>query len=114
DGFDMTARCHDVINRDRVEIEEIGQHRTMLASEIVCFQNQAANLLLRQHRFSAPRWLKAQRLEQGFDEQIDEPDDRTRELKHRREDVTYQRRETVGMGRAHHLGRNLREYEQRE
>ena len=86
----------------------------MLAAEVVALEHQAANFLLRQRRFDARRRLEPEQLEQALHEQIDEPDDRRRDAQHRREHVTDQRRQAIGVRGAEHLRRDFGKDQQRE
>ena len=86
----------------------------MLPAEVVPLEHQAANLLLRQRCFDARRRLEPEQLEQALHEQIDEPDDRRRDLQHRREHVTHQRRQAIGVRGAEHLRRDFGKDEQCE
>ena len=73
DRLDVASWRHDVVDADRFQVEQVGEHRTMLAAKIMSFEHQATHLLLREcFRHSGPG-LEAKSLEQPLHEQIDEP-----------------------------------------
>ena len=72
---DLVARRHHVVDGDRLEVDQVGEHRPVLAAEVLAaFEHQRAQLLLRQ-RACRPRScrLDAQQLQQALHEQVDEP-----------------------------------------
>ena len=74
---DLVARRHHVVDGDRLEVEQVGEHGAVLAAEVLALQHERAQFLLRQRRAGVARALDAQQLQQALDEQVDEPDDRS-------------------------------------
>jgi hypothetical protein len=46
----LVARRHDVVDGHRLEVEQVGEQRAMLAAEVLAFQHERAQLLLRESR----------------------------------------------------------------
>ena len=112
---DLAARRHHVVDRNRFEIEQIGEHRPMLAANVLAaFEHQCAELLLRKRRAGIGGGLDVQELEQRLHEKIDEPHDRLGDLQHRHEREAHERREAVRVRSADDFRRDLGEYEEGE
>ena len=112
---DLAPWGHDVVDGDRFEVEQVGEHRPMLAANVVAaFEHERAQFLLGERRACVRCRLDPQQLQQSLDEEIDEPHGRRRRLQHRNQRKAHQRREPVGMRRADDFRRDLGEHEQRE
>ena len=57
EGMDLVARRHHVIDRDRLDVEQVGEHRPVLAAEVLGLEHERAQLLLRQRRPGLARGL---------------------------------------------------------
>ena len=69
-----------------LDVEQVGEHRAVLAAEILALEHERAQLLLRQRRAGVARPAGcAAACSSALHEQVDEPDDRRRRLEHRRE-----------------------------
>ena len=112
DRLDQASRRHDIVDADRIEVEQVREHRPMLAAQVLTLQDERSELFLGQRRVSGLGGPDGQHLEKRLDEEVHEPDDRRGNLEHRREDVAHNRRKPIGVRCTDDLGGDLGEHEQ--
>jgi hypothetical protein len=112
---DAIARRHHVVDGDRLEVHQVREHRLVLAAEILAaFEDERAQLFLRELASGIGCLLDAQDLEQPLDKQIYEPHDGRQAAEQRRQHVGNEGGNAVGVRGADHLGGDFREDQDEE
>lgn len=116
DALDRTARRHDVLDRDVLELEQVDQDAAMLLRDVLSgFDHQRPQLLGREAvTVVVVRWVQAEQFEQTEHEDIDETDDEAGRLQQKGQRIRDDAGETVGMVGADDLGRDFREHQNQE
>ena len=115
DRLDLIARHHDVVDRDRLQIEQVDQDALVLLRQVAGLEHQRAQLFHAGLVLGAMgAHIDTHQAQESAHEQVHEPDERTRKPQQRREHMAGGQRDAFRIGGADHLGCDFAEHENHE